>query len=464
MLCVVALGCKSSDTGTGGGTGGTSSGGGAGKISGGSSGSGASGSGASAYDLDDNKCINGTEADNPDCTQVLSNEPTSGNCAPKGKCCHRASNIAKAKQLGPDDPLVLEYSLHYSQTINHPKTISTGLALSANLALYVKEQQNTLWRIEVPRKGGEEVSGMGNATIGYGAYNCDGTYSMYSATAAPNGALSNDPARWTSKPVPMMVDVSKTGYDRYHTTFADESKRREFINLPYVKTAVDNYPLDWELSFMGFHMIDFKTEGDGHDCAGSVGGGANGWTPGGHFEVYTPVFGNNKSIITDLGVTYCTLVSFGIGAAKGLNCETEDRCTPGMMKTGGGTCKTDVTKYPDGKGDPCCPWVKLPDSLCPAAAGESDIFNCHLGAMGNPNTDTDYPADADLKCTMDKPTTARDPDKGVTDNGQCCDPLGKSTTLPACNAHHLVIEFVAAAAKITKTPTDKLQQNCALKK
>src|SRR5689334_8331382 len=105
IICVAALGCKSSDNGDGG-TGGRN-GGSAGKNGG--SGSGASGSGASSYDLDDDKCANGDEKDNSDCQQYLSNEPQTGNCAPKGKCCHRSSNIAKAKLLGPDDPLVLEY-------------------------------------------------------------------------------------------------------------------------------------------------------------------------------------------------------------------------------------------------------------------------------------------------------------------------------------------------------------------
>jgi hypothetical protein len=37
---------------------------------------------------------------------------------------------------------------------------------------------------------------------------------------------------------------------------------------------------------------------------------------------------------------------------------------------------------------------------------------------------------------------------GVTTKGQCCDPLGMSTTLPACNAYRLVQDFVAAAAEI----------------
>jgi hypothetical protein len=53
-----------------------------------------------------------------------------------------------------------------------------------------------------------------------------------------------------------------------------------------------------------------------------------------------------------------------------------------------------------------------------------------------------------------------DPDQGATPEGQCCDPLGQSTTLPACNAHMLVNDFVAAAVDITDAPADSLQADC----
>jgi hypothetical protein len=56
-----------------------------------------------------------------------------------------------------------------------------------------------------------------------------------------------------------------------------------------------------------------------------------------------------------------------------------------------------------------------------------------------------------------------DPDAGATSKGQCCDPLGTSTTLPACNAHYLINEFTAAAATITAEPTDSAQKNCGAK-
>jgi hypothetical protein len=458
LFCALAVtACKKSSSG-GNGTGGSSSNA---KTDGGGTTSAAGSSGGGSNKV----CIN-QDMDNADCTMVLKNEPTSGDCAPKGACCHRASNIAKEKTLGPNDSMNIDYVLHYNNTTNHPKTISTGLPLASNLAIYANESQDVLWRLTVPRMDGKEISGAGEATFGYGVYNCkDGTYSFFSDTAAPKVAgLSDDPARWAAKKIKTMVDVSKTNTDRFKMAFADEMSRRQFISLPYVATAKPDYPLDWELSFMGFHLIDFKTEDANRDCAGTVGGGANGWTAGIHYEVYTPVFGNNKSIITDLGVTYCTLVSFGIGAAKGLDCETEPRCMPGKLKDGSGTdCKVDTTKYPDGKGDPCCPWAKLPDSLCPATADEQGIYNCHPGAKGNPNAEMGYPSDTDLKCTMTAPTMALDPDKGATDNGQCCDPLGKKTDgLPDCNSYRLLEEAVAAAATITAKPSDKTQANCAM--
>jgi hypothetical protein len=358
-------------------------------------------------------------------------------------CCHRASNSAKEATLGPDDPLEIEYRLNYSLTVNHPKTIGSPIAVTPSLNDASLEAQNLLWRLKVPRMGGKQVSGKGEFTPGYGAYNCNGTYSLYSQAAAPSGALSTDPARWFTKPVPITVDVTKTGADRYHTAFADAPQARQFINVPYVDTSKTTYPLDWELSTMGFRLIDF-TEDAGHDCAGSVGGGVNGWTAAGHYETYSAVLGNNKSIITSIGVTYCTLVSFGIGAAKGLDCEKEPRCLPGSMDAG-----------------KACPWVKLPDSYCPLTTTEQGLFNCHLGAKGNPNMEMGYPSDTELNCTDTAPTTVQDPPDMGTTKGQCCDPLGKSTTLPACNAHRLIQEFVASAAEITTAPTDKLQTNCS---
>jgi hypothetical protein len=428
LLCVFSVACSSDSppptpvAGTSGGSGATSGGGAAGGGGG-------------------KLCINTGEY-NAACAPVLSNEPSSGDCAPKGACCHRASNSAKEATLGPDEPLNIEYRLNYSITTNHPKTIGSPPVVTNSLDGFKLEAQNLLWRITVPRQGGKQVSGKGSITPGYGAYNCDGTYSLYSDKAAPPGALSSDPKRWYTKPVPMTVDVTKTGSDRYHIGFADNITDRQLVNTPYVDTSKTDYPLDWELSNIGFHILDFKDVDMGNDCVGAVGSGVNGWAPGGHFEVYSMITGNNKSVITAIGTTYCTLVSFGLGAKAGLDCEKEPRCVPGPKE---------------------CPWLKLPDSLCPTTPAEQGIFGCHLGGKGNINMEMGYPADADLKCTDTAPTTALDPDAGATSKGQCCDPLGTSTTLPACNAHYLINEFTAAAATITAEPTDSAQKNCGAK-
>jgi len=455
LFCALSVACKSDDTppASMAGTGATA----------GSSTTAGTGGGGGGGTVQPGKVCTNTGDDNAACAPVLKGEPSSGECAPKGKCCHRASNSAKEKTLGPNDSLELEFRLNYNNTTNHPKTIGSPLPVSSNLNIYALEAQNLLWRIVVPRKDGKVVNGAGKVTTGYGRYNCNGTYSLFSDKAAPMGALSNDPTRWFTTPLTATIDASKTGSDMYHIAFADEFTRRKLINTPYFATAKADYPLDWELSNMGFHMLDMKAIDAGSDCIGEVGGGANGWTAGGHFEVYTPVFGNNKSVITDLGVTYCTLVSFGVGAAKGLDCEKEARCMPGTLKAGGGSCMPMPSKFATAAEDPCCPWLKLPDSLCPATTDDQGKYNCHVGAMGNPNMETGYPSDADLKCTPEAPTGVLDPDKGATSVGQCCDALGKSTTLPACNSYHLIQEFTAAAAEITTDPTDMKQENCSAK-
>jgi hypothetical protein len=102
--------------------------------------------------------------------------------------------------------------------------------------------------------------------------------------------------------------------------------------------------------------------------------------------------------------------------------------------------------------------VKLPDSLCPSNDDEREIYGCHLGAEGNPNEEEGYPET--LNCTAEEPTEPLDPDNGATSDGQCCDPLGESTTLPACNAYRTVQLFVAAAAEITTDPRNSVPEPC----
>jgi hypothetical protein len=49
---------------------------------------------------------------------------------------------------------------------------------------------------------------------------------------------------------------------------------------------------------------------------------------------------------------------------------------------------------------------------------------------------------------------------GATSKGQCCDPMGASATLPACNAYRTVQVYVAGAAEITDDPINKLPPVC----
>jgi hypothetical protein len=163
------------------------------------------------------------------------------------------------------------------------------------------------------------------------------------------------------------------------------------------------------------------------------------WKPGGTYEVYTPLPENDKEIITLISQTYCQLVAFGIlpSDKKTTVLCTTARCMPGSAD---------------------CPWKKLPDSLCPSDDAERALFGCHLGDKANVNNEMGYPTD--VKCSDAKPTTPADPDMGDGSRGQCCDPMGTSANLPACNAYRLIQDYVAVAAEITDELADKVQQKC----
>lgn len=379
-----------------------------------------------------NECINEGDV-NLDCPEQ---PPTDGVCASAGTCCHRASNKVKEKTLCADDPLVLEYRLNFSLTKNHMTTIGDPLLVASSTARYDQEQQSILWRFEAPRKDGKEIDGMGKTTIGVGRYNCDGTYSYYTDKAAPaKPDVSEDVARWKPRVVTSTIDTSKTGRDRMHIKFADNAPGRTLVYTPFLDDS--GVMLDWELVNEGYDITKIDTSGDGRDCIGAREG--TGWKAGGTFEVYTPLPENDKEQIKLISQTYCQLVAFGIlpNAMKTTVLCNTPRCMPGTDQ---------------------CAWKKLPDSLCPFTDPERALFGCHLGDKDNLNMEAGYPAAADVHCTAEAPTTAADPDMGTT--GQCCDPMGMSTTLPACNAYRLVQDYVAAAAEITDSLADQVQQKC----
>ncbi len=407
----------------------------------GGSGSAASGAGnGSAGSGEPNACVNSGET-NFDCPFNL--PPIMGSCAPAGTCCHRASNTAKLAALGPDDPMVLEYRLNYVDIYNHPLSIGLpDLMRTANQRADVcAGEQCLLWRFTGPRQGGELVAGAGEVEIGIGAYNCDGTYSFYGPTAASDRTAEigeSDPGRWQAVKVPAQVDPAKQGKERFHIPWATQ-KNRELARSLFLFPA-DN-TLDWELASSGFDITEFDTSEAGQDCMGARAG--FGWTTVAGFVAYSPIKGNDKDISNQINQTYCALLGFGLlpEGMKDKSCDTA-RCLPD-----GGTL-----------GDGGCDWIKVPDSLCPETADQRALFGCHLGAEGNPNGETDYPAA--LNCTPEPPTAPLDPDMGATSVGQCCDPLGQSTALPACNAYRTVGKFVAAAGEITDEPRNSLPPVC----
>jgi hypothetical protein len=387
---------------------------------------------------------------NLDCPSIM---PVDGPCASAGMCCQRASNVAKEKALGPNDNLILEYRVQFSDTLNQAPTLGNDALRTLTTDRYNKEQQSLLFRFELPRKDGKLVAGRAKVWNGVGRYNCDGTYSYYGDTAAPvKDGFSTDAARWKPVIVEFDFDPAKMGKDAMHIAFAD-NKNRNTTYTPFL--ANTNYAYDWELINQGFDIKTVDFSDNGRECVGSRANGV--WAQGGTYWIYTPNEPNNIQPISDLqGQTYCQLAAFG-PFVKSFSCIDKKRCAPYMAPP---------PKATPEQIEAACPWKKLPDSLCPTTDEDKALWGCHLGDENNvnqepPTGDTPYPTGAAVGCTQEKPTVAQDPDMGVTTTGQCCDPLGQSTTLPACNAYRLIQSYVLAAAEITDEPSNKLQQKCA---
>lgn len=386
-------------------------------------------------------CVN-EGAENLDCPLTVA--PLTGSCAPKGACCHRASNNARMALLGPDQPAVLEYRLNMVEVINHPLTISQPVlkVSAAARAEICSGEQCVLWRFTLPRAGGELVEGPSTIQIGIGAYNCDGTYSFYGPSAAPpRDGISNDPGRWQAPIVDAEFDPKKQGMEQHHIP-RQTNGNREIARSVFL-APTDN-SIDWELANSGFEITSLDSSEAGRDCIGSR--DAVQWVTGGTFVSYSPMAGNDVDVNDLIYQPYCQLLAFGIleEGKKDTSCADTPRCLPTPERM---------------LGDPDrCPWVKLPDSLCPVDDLERALFGCHLGAEGNINGEDGYPAT--LRCTADKPTSPLDPDSGATVDGQCCDPLGQSAALPACNAHRTLQKYVAAAAEITDEPRDSVPPVC----
>jgi hypothetical protein len=375
---------------------------------------------------------------NTDCP--IKQGPFMGKYAMKGKCCYRSSNTGRLANV-TDGMATLSYRLTYFNPNNHPKTISGLLITSTTIDRFDKEEQHLLFRFKLPYENGEFKAGMGTAQIGPGRYNCDGTYSFYSNTAAQDTPNVKDKARWATTPVPITVDPTKENWqEQFHTIWATNINR-EVSYLPYIKTDPPK-PLEWEAASQGFDITKMPAVKDALNCVGSR-LDQDRWGPVGETVSYQPLDLNNKSAIQVLNnISLAQLQAFGSDFAS--------------MKD---DPKYDVLKAPRCKpGSPDCQWKKLPDSLCPSTDEEKKSWSCHVGDPMNEDG-------VKTNCSMEKPTGVLDPDKGATSEGQCCDPMALFGTtgaggLPACNSYRLTSDFVAAAAEITDAPANELQPDC----
>lgn len=373
---------------------------------------------------------------NGECPQII--QPLMGANAPRGKCCHRASNKQRvAKQTGA--MRTLEYRMNHFLVSNHQKTIGALPDLTINR--FNNEEQSILFRITVPWADGKMAKGMGTFQVGAGRYNCgEGTYSFYSAKAAPVRTTLKDPQRWEAAVVPVVVNPDAANVaDQIKPVWADNMRSRVPAFTPYLKTAADASGaklLDWESSSQSFTFENSPKLDESLDCMGER--DESQWVKGGQVRVYVRVDSNNQDPIMALGgITLSQFQAFGAGVAA-------DKDKPAFDPTQGGRCMP-------GAAD--CKWVKLPESLCPIDPADQTKWGCHVGWAENPDM-------FKTNCTQEAPSGTLDPDKGATSEGQCCDPLGKSTTLPACNSWVNILDFVAAAAEITDNTVDEVQQNC----
>jgi hypothetical protein len=376
------------------------------------------------------------DPDPPNPTECSYNNlpPETGTYARKGDCCYRKSNTARVDKSA--STVVYEYRLNYFFLTNHPKNISPEVFGATQRQRADNEEQSLLFRFTFPAKDGKIIDGDGKLKIGSGRYNCDGTYSFYSKTAAPSQGANGKADRWYSDELKTKVDATKTNKDRVKVAYKDSLPVKNKDNFAPYLAGGDDFSIDWEGQSQGFDILEMPSGDEEIDCVGSR--EDNTWKPRGKTVAFGRVDGNNTDVINAVNINFCQLMGFGpsIGAMASdpkYKCDATPRCTPG---------------------DGDCVWTRLPDSLCPTSDDDRGKWGCHLGSDIN---EADNKVKA--KCSMDKPTNVN-PDEG-TDEGQCCDPLGKDTDgLPACNAWMQVNEFVAAAAEITDDLADKQQESC----
>lgn len=334
--------------------------------------------------------------------------------------------------------MVLEFRINQTLTDNMPNSSGILQQYAVGRSVTCSSEQCLLLRYTVPREGGERIAGAGTAEVAVGHYNCDGTFSFYGDEAAPDRAEwgFTDPARWQTRIATTMIDPTKDGVEQSEVTGMNPNRKLS-CNPFYVDGSED---ISWELCTRGFQLLEVDTSVEARDGIGEWDGMA--WTRPGKYEVYAPISANDTDMIDSIDITFCQLTAFGPIAPEyraELTCTGAERCLP-------------LNPIPTAQADRTCPWVKLPDSLCPEDDDEAEIFGCHLGTVENVNNEADYP---EVTCTPEEPTEPL-PDR----QGQCCDPLGQSDDLPACNAFRIVNSFASSAAEITTEPANKLQPVC----
>jgi len=390
-------------------------------------------------------------ARNLDCPAEVT--PNRGPGAARGACCHRGQPNSvtldefdareAAGQLEPDELAVSTYRVNYGVTLNHPLTV--GAAPLPSLATGRRDtmQETLVMQFGAPRSGGQWTSGEGWTEIGAAFYNCDdGSFSRYSETAAPvfeEGTFPNADSgdRYMVDRIPNSIDASQSGMQGFTTAWED--RIHGFGNNSFLDPAFAEYQWDYDLIVQDFELIAFERDDELVDCHGARDGDV--WSPqaDGLYEAFLPMAPNNRpdnGIITLQESTICTLFAFGVLSDEmdfaTLDCETTERCTPGSAD---------------------CRWKQLPDSLCPITDGELDTWECHLGDEAHT---PDFDGDA-VRCTADAPTE-RDATGDV--EGQCCDPLGASDTLPACNAWRTLNDYTLASAVVREDVSDEVFRSC----
>jgi hypothetical protein len=213
----------------------------------------------------------------------------------------------------------------------------------------------------------------------------------------------------------------------------------------------------YELPNQGFNPLKLPIAPDKPDCMGSRSEGT--WNNQASLETYLRVDISNKinNLVGsgNLAQTLCQVMAFSLlksGEETTKTC-TMDRCDPA---------------------DASCAWKDLPDALCPLTADEEKISPCHLGdkkkgdklmeaCKAKAYTDEASASWCNLMSKWPESPCSNKAPTNIKETPQCCDPLGKDTTIPMCNAWRAVYSVTASSVEITDTAATAPQKNCSKK-